>query len=66
MFRLIGYEDSEKHELISQDTALDRTWLPSHCESINTVTDKQYVLAKLKYPDVEILGFYSYPLDLLK
>ena len=66
MFRLIGYEDQEKHEIISQDKTLDRTWLPSHAEDIITVTDKQFVLAKLKYPDVEILGFYSYPLDFLK
>jgi len=66
VLRLIGYEDPEKHEIISQDKSLDRTWLPNQAEDIITVTDKQFVLAKLKYSDVEILGFYSYPLDFLK
>ena len=63
MYRLIGYYDDSKHQAISKDKTLSRVHIPNHADDIIAVTDKQYILAKLKYPDIETLGFYSFPLD---
>ena len=63
MYRLVGYFDEEKHSQLAEDKTIARTYIPNHADDIIAVTDKQYVLIKLKYPDIETLGFYSFPLD---
>ena len=50
----------------SKDKTLSRVHIPNHADDIIAVTDKQYILAKLKYPDIQTLGFYSFPLDYFK
>ena len=63
MYRLVGYEDQHKHEKFSQDKTIVRTYIPNHADDIVAVTDEQYVVLKLRYPDIKTLGFYSFPLD---
>ncbi len=63
MYRLVGYFDHEKHSELANQKNLPRTYIPNHADDIIAVTDKQYVLIKLRYPDIETLGFYSFPLD---
>ena len=63
MYRLVGYFDYEKHSELANQKNLPRTYIPNHADDIIAVTDKQYVLIKLRYPDIETLGFYSFPLD---
>ena len=63
MYRQIGYFDEQRHEEFVEDKSIARTHIPNHSDDLVFVTDKQYVLAKLKYPDIETLGFYSFPLD---
>ncbi len=63
MYRLVGYFDHEKHSQLAEDKTLPRTYIHNHADDIIAVTDKQYVLIKLRYPDIETLGFYSFPLD---
>ncbi len=63
MYRLVGYFDQSKHEEFSNDKSVIRTYIPNHADDIVAVTDEQYVVLKLKYPDIETLGFYSFPLD---
>ena len=49
----------------NQQSVCKRQNFPTNAHSIADelvfVTDKQYVLVKLKYPDIETLGFYSSP-----
>lgn len=63
MYRQVGYFDNCKHEKFVEDKSFARVHLPNHADDLVFVTDKQYILIKLKYPDIEILGFYSFPLD---
>tara|TARA_B100001057_G_scaffold491494_1_gene581859 strand:- start:739 stop:939 length:201 start_codon:yes stop_codon:yes gene_type:complete len=63
VYRLVGYFDQSKHEEFSNDKSVIRTYIPNHADDIVAVTDEQYVVLKLKYPDIETLGFYSFPLD---
>ena len=63
MYRLVGYFDQSKHEEFSNDKSVIRTYIPNLADDIVAVTDEQYVVLKLKYPDIETLGFYSFPLD---
>jgi hypothetical protein len=63
VYRQIGYFDDDKHSKFVEDKSFARVELPNHSDDLVFVTDKQYILAKLKYPDIETLGFYSFPLD---
>ena len=63
MYTLVGYFDEEKHLKLAQDKTLPRTYIPNHTDDIIAVTDDQYILLKLRHPDIETLGFYSFPLD---
>ena len=63
MYRLVGYHDHDRHEKFSQDKSVARTHIPNHADNIVAVTDEQFVVLKLRYPDIETLGFYSFPLD---
>ena len=63
MYRQVGYFDEYKHEKFVEDKSFARVNLPNHADDLIFVTDKQYILIKLKYPDIETLGFYSFPLD---
>ena len=63
MYRLVGYFDHDRHEQFSQDKSVVRTHIPNHADDIVAVTDEQFVVLKLRYPDIETLGFYSFPLD---
>jgi hypothetical protein len=63
VYRLVGYFDEDRHEKFSQDKTVVRTYIPNHADDIVAVTDEQFVVLKLKYPDIETLGFYSFPLD---
>ncbi len=66
MYTLVGYEDYDRHEKFSQDKTIPRTYIPNHADSIVAVTDEQYVIVKLRYPDIQTLGIYSFPLDYFK
>ncbi len=63
MYRQVGYFDEYRHSQFVDDKTIARTQFPNHSDDLVFVTDKQYVLIKLKYPDIETLGFYSFPLD---
>ena len=63
MYIQVGYFDEYRHSQFVKDKTFERTHIPNHADELVFVTDKQYVLAKLKYPDIETLGFYSFPLD---
>ena len=63
MYRQVGYFDDYRHEKFVEDKSFARVHLPNHADDLVFVTDKQYVLIKLKYPDIETLGFYSFPVD---
>jgi len=63
VYRLVGYHDPDRHEQFSQDKSVVRTHIPNHADDIVAVTDEQFVVLKLRYPDIETLGFYSFPLD---
>ena len=55
MYRLVGYSNLDSHEKFSQDKQLtEHIFNP---DDIVAVTDEQFVVPKLRYPDIETLGF---------
>ena len=58
----VNYTDyNPKRNVIARYTVSESD--PNHADDIVAVTDEQFVVLKLRYPDIETLGFYSFPLD---
>jgi len=62
-YRSVGYRNTEKHQKLLDDTSIQKTKFKFFANDIILVTEEQYVLIKLKYPDIETLSLSAFPLD---